>query len=52
MSQSWTEDGQQGENEESVRGRRAVFLDRDGVINVNRSDHVKSWEEFQLLPGP
>lgn len=28
----------------------AVFLDRDGVINVNRSDHVKCWSEFQFLP--
>ncbi len=33
-------------------GRRpAVFLDRDGVINENRADYVKSWEELQLLPG-
>ncbi len=30
---------------------RAVFLDRDGVICENRSDHVKSWDEFQFLPG-
>jgi histidinol-phosphate phosphatase family protein len=29
----------------------AVFLDRDGVINVNRDDHVKSWEELVFLPG-
>ena len=29
----------------------AVFLDRDGVINVNRPDHVKSWTEFEFLPG-
>jgi D-glycero-D-manno-heptose 1,7-bisphosphate phosphatase len=29
----------------------AVFLDRDGVINQERADYVKSWEEFQLLPG-
>jgi D-glycero-D-manno-heptose 1,7-bisphosphate phosphatase len=28
-----------------------VFLDRDGVINENRSDHVKDWSEFQFLPG-
>jgi D-glycero-D-manno-heptose 1,7-bisphosphate phosphatase len=30
-----------------------VFLDRDGVINRNRpsGDYVKSWEEFQFLPG-
>ena len=31
--------------------RRAVFLDRDGVINCNRADHVKTLEEFVLLPG-
>ncbi|MBI5305146.1 MAG: D-glycero-beta-D-manno-heptose 1,7-bisphosphate 7-phosphatase [Chloroflexi bacterium] len=31
--------------------RRAIFLDRDGVINVNRADHVKSWDEFVFLPG-
>ena len=29
----------------------AVFLDRDGVINENRDDHVKSWREFRFLPG-
>lgn len=30
-----------------------IFLDRDGVINRNRpqGDYVKSWEEFQFLPG-
>jgi D-glycero-D-manno-heptose 1,7-bisphosphate phosphatase len=26
-------------------------VDRDGVINVNRDDHVKRWEEFNFLPG-
>ncbi|MBE7551512.1 MAG: HAD family hydrolase [Anaerolineales bacterium] len=30
---------------------RAIFLDRDGVICQNRSDHVKSWTEFEFLPG-
>ncbi len=29
---------------------RAVFLDRDGVINRDRPDFVKSWEEFEFLP--
>jgi D-glycero-D-manno-heptose 1,7-bisphosphate phosphatase len=29
---------------------RAIFLDRDGVICENRSDHVKSWSEFRFLP--
>lgn len=30
---------------------QAVFLDRDGVINENRRDHVKNWSEFDFLPG-
>ena len=29
---------------------QAVFLDRDGVINRDRPDFVKSWEEFEFLP--
>jgi len=29
----------------------SIFLDRDGVINRERSDYVKSWEEFEFLPG-
>ncbi len=28
-----------------------VLLDRDGVINRNRGDYVKSWREFEFLPG-
>jgi histidinol-phosphate phosphatase family protein len=28
-----------------------IFLDRDGVINENRADYVKSWSEFSFLPG-
>jgi D-glycero-D-manno-heptose 1,7-bisphosphate phosphatase len=28
-----------------------IFVDRDGVINENRSDYVKSWDEFRFLPG-
>lgn len=28
-----------------------IFLDRDGVINENRVDYVKSWSEFRFLPG-
>jgi D-glycero-D-manno-heptose 1,7-bisphosphate phosphatase len=27
-----------------------IFLDRDGVINENRADYVKSWSEFRFLP--
>ncbi|GAC1380000.1 MAG: hypothetical protein NVS4B7_14340 [Ktedonobacteraceae bacterium] len=28
-----------------------IFLDRDGVINENRADYVKSWQEFRFLTG-
>jgi histidinol-phosphate phosphatase family protein len=28
-----------------------VFLDRDGVINVDRDDYVKTFDEFVFLPG-
>lgn len=31
--------------------RPAIFLDRDGVINENRIDYVKSWDEFVFMPG-
>lgn len=30
---------------------RAIFIDRDGVINRNRDDYVKHWGEFVFLPG-
>lgn len=30
---------------------RALFVDRDGVICENRTDHVKNWDEFRFLPG-
>lgn len=32
-------------------GEPAIFLDRDGVVNENRADHVKGWNEFRFLPG-
>ncbi|MEZ4672708.1 MAG: D-glycero-beta-D-manno-heptose 1,7-bisphosphate 7-phosphatase [Caldilineaceae bacterium] len=28
-----------------------ILLDRDGVINRERADYVKSWDEFEFLPG-
>ncbi|MGM0452964.1 MAG: D-glycero-beta-D-manno-heptose 1,7-bisphosphate 7-phosphatase [Thermodesulfobacteriota bacterium] len=30
---------------------RVVFLDRDGVINRDSPDYIKSWDEFAFLPG-
>jgi len=29
----------------------AIFLDRDGVINENRADHVTAWDEFVPVRG-
>lgn len=29
----------------------AFFLDRDGVINRERADYVKTWDEFEFLPN-
>ena len=29
-----------------MKQARAIFLDRDGVINVNRVDNVRTWEQF------
>ncbi len=33
--------------------KKVIFLDRDGVINKKSSDgdYVKSWKEFEFLPG-
>lgn len=33
--------------------KKIIFLDRDGVINKRppKADYVKSWEEFEFLPG-
>ncbi|MEZ4867743.1 MAG: HAD-IIIA family hydrolase [Caldilineaceae bacterium] len=30
---------------------QAILLDRDGVINHERAGYVKSWQEFEFLPG-
>jgi D-glycero-D-manno-heptose 1,7-bisphosphate phosphatase len=29
--------------------KKAIFLDRDGVINLERKDYVKSIKEFQII---
>lgn len=31
--------------------RRAIFLDRDGVICVNRAEYIRSLEEVEFIPG-
>lgn len=30
--------------------QKVVFLDRDGVINRDSPDYIKSWAEFEFLP--
>lgn len=30
---------------------KVIFLDRDGVINYDSPDYVKSWDEYRFLPG-
>ncbi|MDP3794932.1 MAG: HAD-IIIA family hydrolase [bacterium] len=39
--------------EEFLRFKKAVLLDRDGVINVKppRGEYVRNWSEFQFIPG-
>ena len=34
-----------------MEGRQAIFLDRDGVINYERNDYVKSFSEFRFIEG-
>lgn len=29
---------------------KAIFLDRDGVINRDSKEYIKSWSEFEFLP--
>lgn len=36
---------------ESLNVRKALFLDRDGVINHDPGDYTKSLAEFQVLPS-
>jgi D-glycero-D-manno-heptose 1,7-bisphosphate phosphatase len=33
------------------RTKKVVFLDRDGVINKDSPEYIKSWAEFEFLPG-
>ena len=30
---------------------KAVFLDRDGVINKKREDYIKSLDKFEIFDG-
>ena len=35
---------------QNKRNQNIIFLDRDGVINQDSSEYIKSWEAFQFLP--
>jgi D-glycero-D-manno-heptose 1,7-bisphosphate phosphatase len=35
----------------SGRSLQAIFLDRDGTLNRERADYVKTWQEYEWLPG-
>ncbi len=39
--------------EQFLKPKKVIFLDRDGVINKKspKADYVKSWDEFEFLPG-
>ena len=39
--------------EKFLQAKKIIFLDRDGVINEKapKADYVKSWNEFEFLPG-
>jgi len=38
--------------EKPLTSFKTLFVDRDGVINKHRpDDYVKSWDEFEFLPG-
>lgn len=40
----------QSSQQSKVMLQKVVFLDRDGVINRNSVDYIKSWEEFEFFP--
>ena len=31
--------------------QKIVFLDRDGVINVDSPNYIKNWAEFEFISG-
>jgi D-glycero-D-manno-heptose 1,7-bisphosphate phosphatase len=37
--------------ERAERLKKVIFLDRDGVVNKDSPAYIKSWTEFEFLPG-
>ncbi len=35
----------------NVAQQKVVFLDRDGVINIDSENYVKTWSEFEFIQG-
>lgn len=31
--------------------QNVIFLDRDGVLNYDSSEYIKSWDEYTFIPG-
>lgn len=50
---SWQESELASNTLSRLSGLRTVFLDRDGVVNkkMPEGQFVRSWDEFELLPG-
>lgn len=38
-------------NQLLTQSQPTVFVDRDGVINQNRPDHVLAWKDFEFIDG-
>jgi len=36
---------------DNEKPRRIIFLDRDGVINVDSEEFIKTWSEYMFCPG-
>jgi len=51
MSSPWPSEPPPARKTRPATHSGVVFLDRDGVINRDSPDYVKSWAEFEFLPG-